>query len=69
MFFTAIATALAWPDDQDPVQTLRFEAGALTLAAPDWAEEQQQEFRERLRGAGFAAEFTEGRLTVTRAAT
>ena len=41
----------------------------LTLAVPGWAEAQQPQFRERLRGAGFAAEFEEGRLTVTRAAT
>ena len=41
----------------------------LAQAVPGWAEAQQQQFRERLRGAGFAAEFEEGRLTVTRAAT
>lgn len=59
--------AAAWPDGQGPVQTLRYEAGRLTVAAPGWAEAQQGQFRERLRGAGFAAEFAEGRLTVTRA--
>jgi len=63
------AAAAAWPDGQGPVQTLRFEAGQLTLAVPGWAEAQQQQFQDRLRGAGFAAEFAEGRLTVTRAAT
>ena len=63
------AAAAAWPDGQGPVQTLRFEAGQLTLAVPGWAEAQQQQFSERLRGAGFAAEFAEGRLTVTRVAT
>jgi general secretion pathway protein L len=60
--------ASAWPDGQGPVQTLRFETGQLTLAAPAWAAQQQAQFRERLRSAGFAAEFSEGRLTVTRAA-
>ena len=60
------AAAAAWPDGQGPVQTLRFESGQLTLAAPGWAEAQQAQFRERLRGAGYAAEFAEGRLTVTR---
>jgi len=60
--------ASAWPDGQGPVQALRFETGQLTLTAPAWAEAQQAQFRERLRGAGFAAEFSEGRLTVTRAA-
>jgi len=59
--------ATAWPDGQGPVQTLRFESGQLTLAAPGWAEAQQAQFRDRLRGAGYAAEFAEGRLTVTRA--
>lgn len=63
------AAAAAWPDGQGPVQTLRFESGLLTLAVPGWAEAQQQQFSERLRSAGFAAEFSEGRLTVTRAAT
>lgn len=60
--------ASAWPDGQGPVQTLRFETGQLTLAAPAWAAQQQAQFRERLRSAGYAAEFSEGRLTVTRAA-
>jgi general secretion pathway protein L len=60
------AAAGAWPDGQGPVQTLRFEAGLLTLAAPGWAPAQQQQFRERLRSAGFATEFAVGRLTVTR---
>lgn len=63
----AVAAA-AWPDRQGPVQTLQFESGRLTLAAPGWAEAQQAQFRERLRGAGYAAEFAEDRLTVTRVA-
>jgi len=62
----AVAAA-AWPDGLGPVQTLQFESGQLTLAAPGWAEAQQAQFRERLRSAGYAAEFAEGRLTVTRA--
>jgi len=59
--------ASAWPDGQGPVQTLHFESGQLTLAAAGWAEEPQAQFRERLRSTGYAAEFAEGRLTVTRA--
>lgn len=62
----AVAAA-AWPDGQGPVQTLHFESGQLTLAVPGWAEAQQSQFRERLRSAGYAAEFADGRLTVTRA--
>jgi general secretion pathway protein L len=60
--------ASAWPDGQGPVQALRFETGQLTLTAPAWVAEQQAQFRERLRSAGFAAEFSEGRLTITRVA-
>ena len=62
------AAASAWPDGQEPVQTLRFETGRLTLAAADWDAGRLQQFRERLRPAGFAAELAEGRVTLTRAA-
>jgi general secretion pathway protein L len=61
------AAAAAWPDGQGPVQTLRFEAGRLTVAAAGWGEPQLAQFRERLRAAGYAAEAAEGRVTVTRA--
>jgi general secretion pathway protein L len=50
------------------VQTLRFEAGRLTLAAADWDDSRLQAFSARLRPAGFAAELAEGRVTLTRAA-
>jgi len=59
--------ASAWPDGQGPVQTLHFESGQLTLAAAGWAEEPQAQFRERVRSTGYAAEFAEGRLTISRA--
>ncbi len=62
------AAAAAWPDGQGPVQTLRFEAGRLVLAAPGFGEAQMTQFRERLRGSGFAAELVEGRIQLTRAA-
>ena len=61
------ASAEAWPDGLGPTQTLRFESGSLTLAAPGWAEAQVQQFRERLRGSGYGAEFAQGRVIVTRA--
>ncbi|MEO5733581.1 MAG: type II secretion system protein GspL [Rubrivivax sp.] len=61
------AAAAAWPDGTGPVQTLRFESGALTLAAPGFGEPQITQFRDRLRGSGYSADFSEGRLTVTRA--
>ena len=61
------AAAAAWPDGQGPVQTLRFEAGRLTIAASGWAEPQLAQFRERLRGSGFTAQMAEGRITISRA--
>jgi general secretion pathway protein L len=61
------AAAAAWPDGQGPVQTLRFEPGRLTLSAPGWAEPQVTQFRERLKSAGFSAEFADGHATVARA--
>lgn len=60
------AAAAAWPDAQGPVQTLRFEGGRLTLAAPGWGEAQLAQFRERLRPAGYAVEMAEGRVTLLR---
>jgi general secretion pathway protein L len=60
------AAAGAWPDGLGPAQMLRFEAGRLTVAAPGWAEPQVAQFRDRLRGAGYSAEFSEGRITVSR---
>jgi len=62
------AAAGAWPDGLGPAQMLRFESGRLTLAAAGWAEPQVAQFRDRLRGAGFAAELAEGRITVSRLA-
>ncbi|MDP1899161.1 MAG: type II secretion system protein GspL [Rubrivivax sp.] len=61
------AAALAWPDTQGPAQALRFESGRLTLAAPGWGEAQMKPFRERLRSAGYEAEFAEGLISVNRA--
>ena len=61
------AAAAAWPDGVGPTQTLRFETGSLTLAAPGWAEPQVQQFRERIRANGYGADFAEGRVVVTRA--
>jgi general secretion pathway protein L len=60
--------ASAWPDGAGPTQTLRFEPGSLTLAAQGWAEPQMQQFRERVRGAGYGAEFAEGRVVLNRGA-
>ncbi len=61
------AAAGAWPDGLGPAQMLRFESGRLIVAAPGWAEPQVTQFRDRLRGAGYSAEFSEGRITIVRA--
>ena len=61
------AAAAAWPDGQGPVQTLRFDAGKLTLTAPGFSEPQMTQFIERLKGSGFVAELAEGRLVLSRA--
>jgi len=62
------AAASAWPDGQGPAQTLRFEPGRLTLAAPGWSEQQLSQFRDRLRPGGWAVESAEGRISLSRAA-
>ena len=63
------AAASAWPEGQGPAQSLRFEPGRLTLAAPGWSEQQLAQFRNRLRPGGWAVESAEGRITLTRAPT
>lgn len=61
------AAASAWPPGQPPVETLRFEPGKLVLAAGGWSPEQVAQFRNQLRGAGWAVDFNAGQLTVSRA--
>ena len=62
------AAATAWPDGLGPAPMLRFEAGRLVLGSQGWAEPQMTQFRDRLRGLGFAAEIADGRINVSRAA-
>jgi general secretion pathway protein L len=62
------AAASAWPEGQGPVQTLRFEPGRLTLAAPGWSDQQLGQFRDRLRPGGWAVESAEGRVSLSRSA-
>lgn len=61
------AAASAWPADRPPVDTMRFETGRLTLAAPGWSDTQIAQFRSLLRTSGWVVEATEGRLTLSRA--
>ena len=58
------AAAAAWPDGAGPAPALRFEGARLTLTVAGWGEPQVRQFRDRLRGAGYAAEFAEGRVVV-----
>jgi general secretion pathway protein L len=60
------AAAVGWPDGQAPTGTLRFESGRLTLAAPNWNEQQQRQFRDRVKGRGYAVEAADGRITLFR---
>ena len=62
------AAAQAWPEDRGPADTLRFEGGALTLAATGWDDAQVEAFRRRLRAEGVVLDSSGGRLTLTRAA-
>jgi general secretion pathway protein L len=58
------AAATAWPDGVGPAPTLRFEPGRLTLAVPAWGDAQWQQFQQRLRASGHAAEFAGGQVSV-----
>ncbi|MDO9313488.1 MAG: type II secretion system protein GspL [Burkholderiaceae bacterium] len=62
------AAASAWPVSQPPVNNLRFEPGRLTLAAPGWAEADIEQFRSRLRPAGWTVDAAEGQVSLSRPA-
>jgi general secretion pathway protein L len=61
------AAAAAWPGERPPVETVKYEAGKLTLAAVGWSDAQIEQFRSVLRPAGVRVESSEGRLVLTRA--
>lgn len=61
------AAASAWPTDRPPVESVRFEPGRLTLAAAGWGNPEIEQFRNRLRPAGWQVEHADGRLILTRA--
>lgn len=58
--------AVAWPEGQPPLQALRFEPGRLSLTAPDWADPQRQAFADRVRAAGYGAEFKGDQVVLSR---
>lgn len=62
------AAASAWPPGQGPAESLRFEPGRLSVGATGWSPQQIEDFRQRLRPAGWAVDSVEGRLQISRAA-
>jgi general secretion pathway protein L len=61
------AAAAAWPDPM-PVARLRYEPGKLSLSAGHWQPAQVEEFRARLRPAGWQIQpGDEGLLSMSRA--
>ncbi len=60
------AAATAWPE-QPPVENIKYENGKLTLAVAGWKDQDLQQFRNRLRPAGWKAESAgDGRVVVSR---
>ena len=59
------AAASAWPIGQ-PVQTLGYESGRLTLATPGWNEQQLAAFRDALAPSGWRVDAADGRVTLSR---
>lgn len=63
------AAALAWPADQAPADQIRYDNGRLTVTASGWGAPQIEQFKGRLRPAGWLVEATDrGQLVITRAA-
>jgi len=63
------AAATGWPADRPPADALAFEPGRLTLSAQGWSNGQIDNFRTQLQSAGWQLDASEGKLTVSRAAT
>jgi general secretion pathway protein L len=48
------AVASAWPDGRAPAESIRFDAGHLSLPLAGWTAAQRAQFESRLRAAGWA---------------
>lgn len=59
------AAAAAWPDDQGPLQGLRFEPGRLSVQTRDWGDAQRGQFADRVRAAGYRAESQGAQMVIT----
>ena len=60
------AAAAAWPENQGPMQALRFQSGQLTLTTSGWSAAENRQFAERLRAGNLASDFQNGRVVITR---
>lgn len=60
------ATAAAWPEQQGPMQSLRFQPGQLSLAATGWSADDLRLFTERLKPSGLSVSSQAGRVVVAR---
>jgi general secretion pathway protein L len=61
------AAAGAWPDGQAPATQLRYEPGRLSVVAAGWGPPQVEQMRQRLQGAGWALDSSDGQLSIRRA--
>lgn len=59
------AAASAWPAGQ-PVQSLGYESGRLTLTTPGWSDAQLGAFRDALAPSGWRVDAEDGRVTLSR---
>lgn len=62
------ASAAAWPEQQGPMQSLRFQPGQLSLAANGWSPDDIRQFTERLKPSGLSVTSQAGRVVVARSA-
>ncbi len=62
------AAESAWPSTRGPAETLKFEAGRLSVSANGWTPQEIERFTTQLKAAGIGVEVTPGRLTLSRAA-
>lgn len=60
--------ASAWPEDQPPLATLRYEGGRLSFATTGWSEAQVSQFRAQLGGGEWAVNHDGATVTIGRAA-
>ena len=60
------AASAAWPEQQGPMQNLRFQTGQLSLAAQGWSAEDIRQFSDRLKPAGWTVTAQGGRVVISR---